>query len=276
MTRLTPRLIIAAATLVAASSAQAAITTVTYGLGDGLSNGSFVSSLVADTSGFNLTGTTGTNWTVVSPATSGVSGSTAQLNDASVGTYYATSALWNATNDFAFQLYFSPATSGGTYIGTSNNNNNSSGAGLLFHAQNSGGGTKFALRNDNGGSQAINALASYSLGTWYQLTGIVYNGTVNFYINGQLQGSVASSTWGTSLLGAPIIGAGSFASAGTTGQFDRISIATFDHTVDSLAGVQASLGGGFTAVPEPSTYGLLGAGALGAAALVRRRRKGVA
>ena len=29
----------------------------------------------------------------------------------------------------------------------------------------------------------------------------------------------------------------------------------------------------FTAVPEPSTYGLLGAGALAAAALVRRRRK---
>ena len=65
------------------------------------------------------------------------------------------------------------------------------------------------------------------------------------------------------------LGAGYQASAGTNAAYDEMKVWTFDHTMDSLASVEAAM----AAVPEPSTYGLMGAGALAGIALIRRRRK---
>lgn len=62
-------------------------------------------------------------------------------------------------------------------------------------------------------------------------------------------------------------GAGKVAAGSTltvTGYNNAANVATFDATTGSLV---------FTAVPEPSTYGLMGAGALAVAAFVRRRRQ---
>jgi hypothetical protein len=60
-----------------------------------------------------------------------------------------------------------------------------------------------------------------------------------------------------------------FSDAGVT------ETAGFDVVVldDFIYGEPQALGNAATAVPEPSTYGLIGAGALALAALLRRRRQ---
>lgn len=92
-------------------------------------------------------------------------------------------------------------------------------------------------------------------------------GTINFDTNGC--SILANNLFDTGLAGNTY----RLITGGTLNNTGAVTVDLAGSSVWTSASLDASGLITFTAVPEPSTYGLLGAGALGAASLARRRRK---
>lgn len=112
-------------------------------------------------------------------------------------------------------------------------------------------------------------------GAWANIAWVNDGGTHQFYLNGSLVGTATGATVGAGLannngsftLGTQAGGLGtSFTGYADNLRFSTFAPGRFDASTDLLSAA---------AVPEPSTYGVAGAGALAVAALARRRRKAV-
>lgn len=186
------------------------------------------------------------------------------------GTYYNTS--FGLTDDWALEIWMRPDATGGTFLGATDGNQ-AAGTGLRFWATNTGfsgttlGGNNLSSGNNyllmsNGIGQLGNTTSTYTAGTWVRVNLIRHDGTVYYYLDGNLQDSASTAGEVNDIR----LGAGYWAAAGSNGAFDEMKIWTFDSATDSLASVEAAT----VAIPEPSTTALLGLGGL---ALILRRRK---
>lgn len=102
-----------------------------------------------------------------------------------------------------------------------------------------------------------------STGGWHHVAFTYDNGAATFYLDGNLAGTATYTNFNEDTVLASI-GARPTGSEAFNGMMDDLKI--YDTALD-LNGIRAS------AVPEPTTYGLLGAGALAAVSLGRRRRR---
>lgn len=128
------------------------------------------------------------------------------------------------------------------------------------------GGWRASRRNQSW----IGDTGAFTADQWVHLAVVRSGGSTGFYINGALVGATdsgAPSAAGDAHL-AVMPGGNYF----FNGKLDEARVVTFS-AGESTANVIAALQTGVSAVPEPSAYGLLGAGALAGAALVRRRRR---
>ena len=172
-----------------------------------------------------------------------------------------------ATDNFAFGIFARASSTSGT-------------TGTVFST---GGQTSssYSLNLESGGWEAgtvtaagaftnqTGASGSFSANTWVHLAMIRTGGVSTFYVDGVQVGSTFT-TAGNHDTGHLSVNPG-----GNTyfdGNLDEARIVTFT-AGESTANIITSLQSGVTAVPEPSTYGLIGAGTIAAAALVRRRRE---
>jgi hypothetical protein len=174
------------------------------------------------------------------------------------------------TTDWAFSIWLRPDLSTGTFLGATDGNGATQ-VGLRFWATNNGqSGTSLGgkvlsagsprLLMSNGSGFLGATTSTYTVGQWYQVELINYNGTVSYYLNGVFQDSAATSGKVNDIR----LGAGYWAATGSNGAFDEMKVWTFDHTVDSFASVQAAM-----AIPEPSTWALV---AIALVPLFLRRR----
>lgn len=196
----------------------------------------------------------------------GAVGSTAAISTGgktSGAGYFGSTTGFSFTNDWAFQLWVRPdAAATGQ-------------AGVLFQTDNNTLGLSARFADNaivfDGGGDGISATdigsTAAAVGTWYKLSIIRYNGTNRYYV-----GNTEVGTGNNTLtnLNQPMIGFGQNGVNGITNlAFDEMRVWKFDNTTDSLSSVQNTV----LAIPEPATYGALGAAGLAFTALLRRRRR---
>ena len=144
-----------------------------------------------------------------------------------------------------------------------------SSGGLAVEAKNLGG-TVYWQVNQPGISNLINpqnASVTVSTNTWTNLALVRNGANLEFYVNKTLVGSSTGtySTDGLIALGLQQgVGANNFVGDFDEARFFTFTTGQFDAASDLYSAA---------AIPEPSTYGLMGAGALAGVALVRRRRR---
>ena len=139
-----------------------------------------------------------------------------------------------------------------------------------------GGGGQGSIVTVNGGSLYFGQQGvtyGYNAGsvlanTWYNIAWVVENGVGTFYVNRTIAGTSSTNYGWANNNGQRLIGTQAGGTNRLTGNLDNFRISTFaagqfDASTDLLQ---------FTAVPEPSTYGLIAAGASFATALIRRRK----
>lgn len=259
--------------LAAPASRAAVVLFAEYRLGEAGSLGTNNRPLDSSGNGRDFTAdVSGSSAVVVSGGASSLAGaggvagtSTGFLNTAAVtGTDYWSGASFSSlqTNNFAFGLFAKADSIASADIFSLGSANNAPKISLGTN------GWAASFHNTAWIGNASGTSGSFVAGTWVHLALVRSAGVMTFYINGVAQGSGVSTT--------PVLGSGYLAgfSSGSAfdGAIDEARVITFDDG-ESTANVIAALQTGVSAVPEPSTYGLLGAGALAAAALVRRRRR---
>lgn len=191
-------------------------------------------------------------------------GSTAALDTSNTGSaegWYNADSTGLGTDDYAFGIFAKAAQNTATERGT------------VFMLNGDIGGYNITLGANGWEASAYNIAyisqpTAFTANTWAHLAMIRTGGVTTFYIDGIAQ-------------------AGTYATASTLGQM-QISVSpggstAFDGWLDEARVVQFTAGEsttnilnaltGASAIPEPSTYGLLGAGALAGVAIVRRRRR---
>lgn len=150
---------------------------------------------------------------------------------------------------------------------------NTTGAGdtfLLGTGDGSGNGWKFGL---NGGSinfvtagvQLGASSGGVSANAWHHIAISYNNGAAAFFIDGNAAGTTSFTNYNEEVGTLAAIGSRPSGAEPFAGKVDNLKI--YD-TALTLPEIQAAA---VTAIPEPATYGLLGAGALAIAALRRRR-----
>lgn len=203
---------------------------------------------------------------VVGTAGVAAPGSTAYIDTTSASTgagYYGADFSSLQTDNFAFGIYARAAS-----LATANQGN-------IISLGNSGGYISIAFSTNGWAASVYNqAWIGPSGGTgfvaneWVSLAVIRSGGVSTFYVNGVAQAGTATQTptMGNAHLAVTPGGASTF-----RGFLDEARVATFtagESTANILSMIQTG-----SVVPEPSTYGLLGAGALAGVSFVRRRRK---
>lgn len=249
-----------------AQTSHAAMTLVAhYGLGESgtVAGSAPFTPLVDDIGAHNIENSAALSATIGS---SGIAapGSSAYLTKTQSGGWYDTDAganSLNLTNNWAAQIWIRPGTNGGTLAFQTDSQGSSTTGETIWLANDNGGSFAFGTGADGVSGKTLTT-TSYSIGTWYQVGIVNYNGTMNYFVNGiQLTETTARS----SKLGDMQIGWAA-GNNPTSGAFDELNVWTFDHNVDSLASVSAAM----NAIPEPSTALLLsGFGLIG---LMARRR----
>lgn len=154
--------------------------------------------------------------------------------------------------------------------GTNNGGDGGWGLGLKI---NSGDGSGSAIQWTNFGVADNNSTAfAVTSGQWLHLAATYNNGAIAFFLNGNAMGTANSLFSNESTLGRLSIGNRYNGGAGdqTTGYLDGLRV--YD-TVLTSGEIQTAAVASVSAVPEPSAYGLAGAGVLAAVALTRRRRR---
>ncbi len=269
--RLLPLLALA----LSAAPAQAAISLFAeYHLGE---TGSFLSNLPQDSSGngrnfTSINGGAAVTSSLTPAALAGLNGvagtSTAYLDTTSTtaNTEIWTGADYTASlgSDYAFGIFAQVATAP-----TGQNRN-------VFSLGSNNGALSISCET-NGQWRASRINQAY-IGTgqaitanqWVHLAIIRTGGASSFYADGILLGTT-DATAPTNTGGLRLSGLGSTAFDGKMDEARIVTFAAGESTANILAALQT--GAGVSAVPEPSAYGLLGAGALGAAALARRRSR---
>lgn len=177
--------------------------------------------------------------------------------------WHSNSNPFGLTNDWAFEIWVRPDANNGTILLQTDNST----SGISVWAQNGGdgNGTDLAFAHGSGGTANPTSgnLFDYTVGTWYRIDIIRYNGTNNYYIGGNLLATDALS----GLLNAPMLAFATGGVNGTQAAFDEMRAWTFDHNLDSLQSVENVVFG----VPEPNSFVILLAGSVGLW-LVRRKR----
>lgn len=175
--------------------------------------------------------------------------------------WFANTDPFALADNWAFELWVRPDTSGGTILAQTDN----SADGISIWAQNGadGNGADIAFAHGIGG--VVNAtsgdLMDYVVGEWYKINLIRYDGTNYYFVDGQL---LASDTF-SGLLNAPMLGFAAGGLNGTNAAYDEMKVWSFDPNITSLHEVIAATVPTPAALPAGLTLLILAA--------ARRRRR---
>lgn len=176
--------------------------------------------------------------------------------------WFANSDPFALTDDWAFELWVRPDTSGGTILAQTDN----SADGISIWAQNGGdgNGADIAFAHGIGGTANVTSgdLFDYVVGEWHKINIIRYDGTNYYFIDNQL---LASDTF-SGLLNAPMLGFAAGGLNGTNAAYDEMKVWTFDRNITSFQEVVGAVG-----IPVPLALPA-GLAMLALTAMRRKRR----
>lgn len=195
-------------------------------------------------------------------------GSTAYLSTAGAGDegFYGAFSTGLGTDNYAFGIFARAATNTAATQGTVFSINGTTGGYNIALGAN---GWEAGIHSNGSGANTTfsNPAGVFTANTWAHLAVIRAGGVTSFYIDGVAQtGTTATaSTEGNIHLSVTPNAASYF-----DGHLDEARIVTFTGG-ESTANILGALTGA-SAIPEPATSGLIGAGILAAGAALRRRR----